>query len=72
MASLTTLDQCLRTIPPARRASLDRKVEDRKILTKVARTIPNWRVAASFFPGVGKPDVEAILHDNMLSLEQEK
>jgi hypothetical protein len=68
MASLVEL---LDAVPEKNRASLNKKVEDRAIIAKVAHTIPEWAVAANFFPGVKKPDVDAIKHDNS-SLNEQK
>lgn len=72
MSSPSTLKEFLDTVPPNNRHSLDKYVADRTILARIAYTIPNWPVAANHFPGIHSPDLEAIKHDNLLSLEQQK
>ena len=71
-ANLPTLQQLLDAVPQDRRQALERKVEDRRIVARVSRSIPEWPVAANHFPGVDKPDVEAIRHDHQLSLDLQK
>ena len=72
MATNQTLELLLMTVPAEKQQCLDKKVEDRRIVARVASCITDWPIAANFFPGVKKFDVESIKHDNMSSLQQQK
>lgn len=72
MATNQTLELLLKTVPAEKQQCLDKKVEDRRILARVASNITDWPIAANFFAEVTKSDVEAIKHDNLLSLQQQK
>lgn len=72
MASPPTLEDLLHLIPEDSRRRLDEKIEDRASIARIAKTIPDWPVAAGHFSGIKRHDVEAIRHDHVLSLDLQK
>lgn len=69
MADRPSLEIYLQDVPEECRYRLDRKIDERSSLVKIARSIRNWEVVANFLPGVGDHDVAAIKHDHSSSLE---
>lgn len=72
MSSLPTLNSLLDLIPEDSRDRLNNKVDDRACIARIAKTIPDWPVAAEHFPGIKRPDIEAIQHDNHLSFDRQR
>ena len=67
-----TLEELLHLIPEDSRHRLDEKIEDRSSISRIAKTIPDWQVAAGHFSGIKPNDVEAIRYDCHLSLDLQK